>query len=279
MFATRSTCHASRTAILTGLFSRSSVESNLSDRVKPEALTEMFPDLLRDAGYRTGLFGKWHAKMPKGFGPEEHTLDFLLQSQGSAYTDVVPSSMKQPQVWKYTLECPADDWTRRSFNDSHWKSGQGGFGRKGTKGLKFGTLWSSSDIWLRRDFTLAENAPAETRLMLHHDEDAEVYLNGVLAASATGFSTEYRDLPISPEALRTLRKGTNVIAVHCQNDGGGQAIDVGLVIIQESPDGVPPKRQSPGFVEVFKRLGVDIVHLAEFHNGRTPKLKAPERLK
>ncbi len=219
-----------------------------------------------------------HVKFASHFHVE-HTLDFLRQSQSSTDTDVVPSSMKQPQVWKYTLEHPTGDWTKRGFDDSQWKSGPGGFGRKGTKGLKFGTSWDSSDIWLRRAFTLTENAPAETRLILHHDEDTEVYLNGVLAASVTGFSTKYRDLPISPEALRTLGKGTNVIAGHCRNDGGGQAIDAGLVVIQESSDGVPPKLQSPEFVEVFKRLGVDIVHLAEFHNGRTPKLKAPERLK
>ena len=76
MFVTRSTCHASRTTILTGLTSRSSVEPNQSDRVRPEALTELFPDLLRDAGYRTGLFGKWHAKMPKGFKPQDHFDEF-----------------------------------------------------------------------------------------------------------------------------------------------------------------------------------------------------------
>ena len=72
MFVTRSTCWASRTTILTGLTSRSSVQADRSDRVRQDALTAMFPDLLRDAGYRTGLFGKWHAKMPKGFRPEEH---------------------------------------------------------------------------------------------------------------------------------------------------------------------------------------------------------------
>lgn len=47
MFVTRSTCWASRTTILTGLTSRSAVEPDLSDRVKPGTLTEMFPDLLR----------------------------------------------------------------------------------------------------------------------------------------------------------------------------------------------------------------------------------------
>jgi len=72
MFVTRSTCWASRTTILTGLTSRSSVKGNESDQIKPEALTKLFPDLLRDAGYRTGFYGKWHAKMPKEFKPEEH---------------------------------------------------------------------------------------------------------------------------------------------------------------------------------------------------------------
>lgn len=76
MFVTRSTCWASRTTVLTGLTSRSSVEANDSDMVKPNALTEMFPDLLRAAGYRTALFGKWHAKMPKGFKPEAHFDEF-----------------------------------------------------------------------------------------------------------------------------------------------------------------------------------------------------------
>lgn len=72
MFVTRSTCWASRTTVLTGLTSRSSVEPDESDLVRREALVELFPDRLREAGYRTGFFGKWHAKMPKDFKPEEH---------------------------------------------------------------------------------------------------------------------------------------------------------------------------------------------------------------
>ncbi len=209
----------------------------------------------------------------------EHTLDFLKQSQAGTQTEIVPTSKKQPHTWKYALKRPADDWTKPDFDDSQWRSGSGGFGTKGTRGLKFGTKWTTSDIWLRREFAFSDDPQDELRLVLQNDEDTEVYLNGVLAATVTGFSPKYRDMPISPDAMRTLRKGTNVIAVHCQNDGGGQAIDAGLAVVQESSDGVPPALQSPGFVDAFKRLGVDIVHLAEFHNGRTPKLGAPERLK
>tara|TARA_Y100001934_G_scaffold267527_1_gene348342 strand:+ start:2620 stop:4698 length:2079 start_codon:yes stop_codon:yes gene_type:complete len=36
---------------------------------------------------------------------------------------------------------------------------------------------------------------------------------------------------------------------------------------------------NPGFKQVFKRMGVDVVHLAEFHKGKTPRLKTDERLR
>ncbi len=34
------------------------------------------PDLIRDAGYRTGFFGKWHAKLPSDFRPADHFDEF-----------------------------------------------------------------------------------------------------------------------------------------------------------------------------------------------------------
>ena len=42
---------------------------------------------------------------------------------------------------------------------------------------------------------------------------------------------------------------------------------------------IPAALRSPGFVRVFRTAGVDIVHLAEFHNSATPKLAADERLR
>jgi hypothetical protein len=41
---------------------------------------------------------------------------------------------------------------------------------------------------------------------------------------------------------------------------------------------IPADLETPGFVQVFKNMGVDIVHLAEFHFGRTPGLSAADRL-
>lgn len=48
---------------------------------------------------------------------------------------------------------------------------------------------------------------------------------------------------------------------------------------QQNTTGIPKGLEQPEFVDVFQEMGVDIVHLAEFHNGRTPRLKTEQRLK
>ena len=46
----------------------------------------------------------------------------------------------------------------------------------------------------------------------------------------------------------------------------------------QQTSGVPEGLENPDFVEFFKRMGVDMVHMAEFHFGRTPGLGTQERL-
>ena len=62
-----------------------------------------------------------------------------------------------------------------------------------------------------------------------HDEDIEVYLNGVLAMKKGGFTASLDDYPNSAFAAATLKTGKNVIAVHIHQTEGGQGADVGLV--------------------------------------------------
>ncbi|MBT5926310.1 MAG: sulfatase-like hydrolase/transferase [Verrucomicrobia bacterium] len=71
-FVSHSICWVSRTTILTGLTGRSYGTPGSHDVAKPEAVKTLYSDLLREHGYRTGYFGKWHAKMPKGYEPKDH---------------------------------------------------------------------------------------------------------------------------------------------------------------------------------------------------------------
>jgi hypothetical protein len=64
---------------------------------------------------------------------------------------------------------------------------------------------------------------------VYHDDDVEIYVNGVPAASEAGFITSYEPLIISSSARGFLQPGAQItLAVHCHQYGGGQDVDVGL---------------------------------------------------
>src|SRR5262245_16854926 len=145
------------------------------------------------------------------------------------YREVEPTSERVAQRWRYAFGKPDGDWFKPGFDESLWPEGEGGFGTKMTPGAVVRTEWKTPDIWLRRSFELKEAPAGEVLLRMHHDEDAEVYINGVLAAKVTGYVTAYGEEPMSPEGRKALKAGKNLIAVHCKQTGGGQYIDVGLV--------------------------------------------------
>ena len=147
---------------------------------------------------------------------------------------VVPTSQEAPITWRYTTRAPAKDWIAPEFDASAWKEGPGGFGTQGTPGTTVRTEWSAPDIWLRREFTLPEGAWSDLQFLMHHDEDAEVYVDGVLATQVSGYVTNYETVRIKTKARQILKAGKHVFAVHCKQTGGGQYIDVGLVDVQAS---------------------------------------------
>ena len=149
--------------------------------------------------------------------------------------EIVPTSLDTPQLWYYTFEKPSADWMQVRFDaaGAGWKRGAGGFGMPQTPGARIGTRWNTADIWMRRTFQLEQIPADELHLLIHHDEDAEVYINGVLAARLRGYTASYEPVPLSEEARRALRKGPNSLAVHCHQTTGGQYIDVGLATVKE----------------------------------------------
>jgi hypothetical protein len=96
-------------------------------------------------------------------------------------------------------------------------------------------MWNSADIWLRRSFNpgaLTAQQIAGLVVRLHHDEDAEVYVNGVRALAVTGYTLSYEYAFMSKAAQSAIvSNGPNTLAVHCHQTTGGQYIDAGLSVL------------------------------------------------
>jgi formylglycine-generating enzyme required for sulfatase activity/tetratricopeptide (TPR) repeat protein/tRNA A-37 threonylcarbamoyl transferase component Bud32 len=144
---------------------------------------------------------------------------------------VVPTSKQVGQKWRYTTQDPAEGWQKADFDDKSWQEGVGSFGGYG----KVGTTWKTDDIWLRREFTLPEGMSDNLLVLVNQDDDAEVYVNGVLAYERKGWSAgEYLVAPLSEAARAALQPGKNVLAVHGHNVVEGQYIDAGIVAVQNN---------------------------------------------
>ncbi len=148
---------------------------------------------------------------------------------------VVPTARERPVAWRITTSKPDGNWTAPGFDAAKWTEAPGGFGMAMTPGTSgaLRTEWNGPDIWIRREFSMPEGTFPDLQLDCFHDEDAEVFINGVAAAKLSGYSTDYEPTPINPAARATIKAGKNVLAIHCHQTGGGQYIDAGFVEIRE----------------------------------------------
>lgn len=148
-------------------------------------------------------------------------------------TEVVATAATQPALWFYTTTKPAEGWTGATFEPQGWKEGKSGFGTPGTPGAVIGTRWSEADIWLVRDIELPDVEIDKLNWLIHHDEDTEIYVNGMLADQFSGYTVQYDTRALSKAAREAFKSGKNRIAIHCHQTGGGQYIDVGLVTVKK----------------------------------------------
>ncbi|MDF1860321.1 MAG: sulfatase-like hydrolase/transferase [Verrucomicrobiales bacterium] len=93
-FVSHSICWVSRTTILSGLTGRSFGTSSNPDTARADAVETLYSDILRENGYRTGYFGKWHAKMPKGYKQADHFDEFEAIGRNPFYKKQPDGSLR-----------------------------------------------------------------------------------------------------------------------------------------------------------------------------------------
>ena len=181
--------------------------------------------------------------------------------------------------WRYTFDMPPDGWTEPGFDDSTWKSGPGGFGKADTPGARIGTEWTTPDIWLRRTIKL-DAVPEKPALLVHHDEDAEVSINGQAVAKLAGYSRQYEVHPLTNSSKNSLRVGRNVVAVHCHQTRGGQYIDVRVIDTANPPNlaraqvsSKPDRAAEPDAFDLMTRWGEQVTPENAWREYPRPQLK------
>ncbi|MGH7979057.1 MAG: LamG-like jellyroll fold domain-containing protein, partial [Limisphaerales bacterium] len=155
-------------------------------------------------------------------------------------TTIVPTSQAVPQAWQWTTNSVPSNWFATNFDASSWSNGFAGFGTA-DPGVTPNTAWTTpGSIYLRRTFnpgTLSEQQINDLAFVTYHDEDVAIYINGVLAGSASGYSTAY--VPVAMNAAgkaAIVPNATNVMAVSCSQTVGGQFIDVGISDVDLTAD-------------------------------------------
>jgi predicted alpha-1,2-mannosidase len=142
---------------------------------------------------------------------------------------LVPTSQQEPQTWRYTTHDPGNNWFQTDFDDQRWREGEASFGARDWQVHYARTRWDSDDIWMRRTFTLT-TIHGQPAVLMCHDEDAEVYINGILALTSPGYSDSYAIFPISPKSAATLHPGKNILAMHVHHeDFEAHFADAGIV--------------------------------------------------
>ena len=136
--------------------------------------------------------------------------------------------------WQYTTETPGDTWKTPDFDDSAWKTGRAPFGYKGGDVMELiRTKWRGDDLWVRQRFEYDGGVFARAALVMHHDDEVEVYVNGKEIFTRGRWNDRLEAFDVTSTLRNALKSGQNTIAVHILQDRGGQYLDLALLVGRE----------------------------------------------
>lgn len=145
--------------------------------------------------------------------------------------DILSVSEHQRQTWRYSLEIPSGKWWENNYDDEKWEEALAPFASDSITEIEPKTAWNTNDIWLRKTFEMETGNVHDLRLRLLFDHEIEVFINGIPAARIYQPAENYQIFDVDRQALKTIKKGTNTIAIHTTKKQNPQFVDAGLIMI------------------------------------------------
>lgn len=143
---------------------------------------------------------------------------------------LVPTSEQGEWLGKYTETKPIDDWMTVGFDDSGWRKAKGAFGTTNNEPTAK-TDWQSERIWVRRLVNIDRDLTGKSVFLEYtHDDGAKFYINGLLAFDTGNTCHKNAMVKLSPEIVKTLVKGKNLITAQCHNPVANGLLDFGLLV-------------------------------------------------
>lgn len=140
---------------------------------------------------------------------------------------ILGNSYDTPWIGKYTNSKPASGWEKIGFSDVAWKSAPAAFGTGFDPSIK--TPWTAEHIWVRRIMDIDQDLSGKKLYLEYsHDDDMELYINGIEVVNTGRSANKNVVIPIPDEVAKTIKKGKNIIAAHCYNPVGEGLVDFGL---------------------------------------------------
>jgi serine/threonine protein kinase/tetratricopeptide (TPR) repeat protein len=177
-----------------------------------------------------------------------------------ALLPLIPEEQRAAASWHYSYNSPPPDWTGVDFRDD-WVSAPALSSASTYAPRSHRVAPRLKDVWLRREFELAEVPKGKLAFLVNRDEDAEVFLNGIQAAAAADWTDAEVLLPCSERGSAALRQGRNMLAIHCQDADGDTRIGVEMYVLQDPDLG----RQQ--LIGEFNRMIQEEPQRGELHAG------------
>ena len=155
---------------------------------------------------------------------DQQVYSFLGKPEKS-FEMLLPTAEGKTYTARYMETAPAAGWEKTDYNDQDWKTGNAPFGDGDAK-----TKWKSDNLWMRREINLDNIDVKGLNLRINHDDNIDLFLNGVKVYNCNCWTGKYVYIPIDEKIKEVLKKGKNVIAAHIKNTKGGQWLDIGLAV-------------------------------------------------